>query len=361
AIVVRRLWFPKKLNFMTECKVCLALNSFGNNNQSARRFCANKPCVKPRRHTRHLDVSDEWQVKRRVISGGQILEVDDTSPSHAVAPASPARADASAQPTLTGIADGTTDLPPQIEEVIDDWMRTWSEKNPTLQLPGNISKIIMDFVQFVTPPSMVEMDVAIKALQTAQERLDELKDLDYMDRETLFQRTTAASAAVSEAKSLVATAQLHYNQSVSACVVAQPDAFQLALDIQDAVGSSCATIGQPVPCLHSPDRTEPSIHIVNGQRRLPCDPKPTTLNVQGYVEEIKQSWPLQMSSRAKLGEKNLSQLDKKRRIVNHEQDVAAFFRSEIVSKIRHVISSRRPDVLFEAMEGYPTSHADMFL
>ncbi|KAJ2013329.1 hypothetical protein GGI14_005434, partial [Coemansia sp. S680] len=79
-----------------------------------------------------------------------------------------------------------------------------------------------------------------------------------------------------------------------------------------------------------------------------------------YVDKIKQLHPLLMSSRAKLGENNLSQLDKQRRIVNHEQDVAAFFRSEIVSKIRHIISSRRPNVLFEAIEGYPTSHADMF-
>ncbi|KAJ2250923.1 hypothetical protein GGI13_003957, partial [Coemansia sp. RSA 455] len=77
--------------------------------------------------------------------------------------------------------------------------------------------------------------------------------------------------------------------------------------------------------------------------------------------EVEQSWSLLMSSSAKLGENNLLLLDKQWRIVNHEQDVAAFFRSEIVSKIRHVISSRRPNVLFEAIEGYPTSHADLFL
>ncbi|KAJ1914304.1 hypothetical protein LPJ71_002330, partial [Coemansia sp. S17] len=77
--------------------------------------------------------------------------------------------------------------------------------------------------------------------------------------------------------------------------------------------------------------------------------------------EIEQSWPLLMSSSAKLGENNLPQHDKQLRIVHHEQDVAAFFRSEVVSKIRYVISSRRPNVLFEAIEGYPTSHADLFL
>ncbi|KAJ2105179.1 hypothetical protein GGI16_002463, partial [Coemansia sp. S142-1] len=237
--------------------------SFGNNKQSAKRFCANKPCVRPRQHTRHLDGSDEWQVKRKTISGNKILEVDATLPSHVVAPSSPAQADTSAQPTLPKNLDETADLPPQIKQLIDGWVYTWSKTNPTQSLPADISEMIENFTQFITPPSMVEMDVAIKALQTAQERLEELKDLDYVDRETIFQRTTAASSAVSEAKSLVATVQLHYNQLVSAYVVAQPDAFQLALDIQDAVGSSCATIGQPIPRLHSPDRAGPSLHIVD--------------------------------------------------------------------------------------------------
>ncbi|KAJ2422319.1 hypothetical protein GGF41_003549, partial [Coemansia sp. RSA 2531] len=228
-------------------------------------------------------------------------------------------------------------------------------------LPPDIREKVKTFLRLVTRPSMVEMDMAIKTLQTAQKRLDELKDLDYMDRETLFQRTTAASAAVSEAKSLVATAQLHYNQSVSACVVTQPDAFQLALDIQDAVGSSCAPVGQSVQCVHSPGKTGPSIHIVNGQRRIPQTPNAIVLNVQEYVQSVKRSCPSLMSSRAKLGENSLPQHDKQRRIVFREQGMASFFQSEIVSKIRHVISSRRPNVLFEAIEGYPTSHADLFL
>ncbi|KAJ1913394.1 hypothetical protein GGI09_006668, partial [Coemansia sp. S100] len=294
--------------------------SFGNNKQSAKRFSANKPCIKPRRHIRHLDVTDEWQVKRRVASGSQILEVDDTSPSHAVAPSSPAQAAALAQPTLTGIADGSADLPPQIEEVIDDWMSTWSEKNPTLQLPGNISKIIMDFVQFVMPPSSGEAETAPEAPQVAQNQLEEPDN-----------------------------------------VSAQQNVDQLTFAIQDAVGSSCATIGQPVPRLHSPDRAGPSLHIVDSLRKLAHVPYAIILNVQEYVEEIEQSWPLLMSSSARLGENNLPLHDKQRRIVHHEQDVAAFFRSEIVSKIRHIISSRRPNVLFEAIEGYPTSHADLFL
>ncbi|KAJ1908646.1 hypothetical protein LPJ71_003848, partial [Coemansia sp. S17] len=191
--------------------------------------------------------------------------------------------------------------------------------NPTQPLPPDIREKVKTFLRLVTRPSTGETELAPEAPQVARNELEEPDN-----------------------------------------VSDQHNVNQLTFAIQNAVESSCATIGQPVPRLQSPDRAGPSIHIANGQRRLPCDPKPTTLNVRGHVEEIKQLHPLLMSSRAKLGENSLPQHNKQRRIVFRKQGVASFFRSEIVSKIRHAISSRRPDVLFEAMEGYPTSHAVMF-
>ncbi|KAJ2097908.1 hypothetical protein GGI09_003582, partial [Coemansia sp. S100] len=148
--------------------------------------------------------------------------------AHDIASPSPFQTAASAQPTLPGNVDRTADTLCQFKPIIDGWMHTWNNNNPTQPLPPDIREKVKTFIRLVAPSSAVEVE-------------------------------TAASAS----DNLDVAAQPSYGQSVSAYVVAQPDAFQLALDIQDAVGSSCAPVGQPILRLHSPDRAGPSLHIVD--------------------------------------------------------------------------------------------------